>query len=192
MNIFPIESLSTYKERNLYPLDTGWVFWIQNSIEQNDYKFNPIISFNSVYGFSLVYNSYKNNIVRLDRYVFMREGINPYYEDKSHINGGQLIITFLSKKKNNIIDNNTQISQIHKLYNIILCGLVGESLTTKLFNSRNLTGITFVNNVYLKEVRIWFVGGVDMKLTYLDPEILDLLVKNGMDIGKSVKIIKLS
>lgn len=94
-------------------LNTGWSVWIRAKSEKswkidgynNAYNFKTIEDFWGLMKCIKEFNPY-------DEMYFMRENIQPIYEDKENINGGQISIMLPRK---NIMDN------FYEIISTILC-----------------------------------------------------------------------
>lgn len=125
-----------------YPFTNPWICWKQHPKEvTGKYSYEPICKYSTIAGFWTFINNLE--IQNMQRIIFMREGICPEWEDKKHINGAHFIITL----------NNKQNS-----YNILLdclLGLMGESFCNDKYENLNITGLTYINEPFLKQIRIW-------------------------------------
>ena len=123
--------------------ESTWVVWKQTlkNIFLNNYHYQEICKFSTIAGFWFFINLQKKSTA--NRLFIMREGIIPCWEDSSHNDGGQLIITVPT---NDIF---------HNIYVNCLMGMVGESLVNDKYNSTDITGITYIYETNLKQIRFW-------------------------------------
>lgn len=124
-----------------YPLTSQWIFWEHSKNEIDGYckKFIPISKFHTIAGFwNFIHNS---SFLEKERFVLMRDGITPRWEDVHHLFGSHLTITLDSTKHNAIIE--------------LLIGLVGECMFNESYESLDITGITYVNCPKSKQIRLW-------------------------------------
>jgi hypothetical protein len=125
-------------------LSNPWVVWCQcNRTTWTEEDTIPIYEFNTIAGFWTVMNDIRhvNNLKNI-RWIFMRKGILPKWEDPQHIRGGYCTI------KLDIINH-------AKLFLDCLSGIIGEMFTNMLYDSFNITGVTYVNRDDYKQMRIW-------------------------------------
>lgn len=125
-------------------LSNPWIVWCQCQrttwTEENTI---PIYEFNTIAGFWTVVNDIQHakNLKNI-RWIFMRKGILPKWEDPSHIKGGYC--TFKLNFTNHA-----------KLFLDCLIGIIGEMFTKLLYDSFNITGVTYINLNDYKQMRIW-------------------------------------
>jgi len=77
------------------------------------------------------------------KYTFMRDGIEPRWEDSRHFNGAHVKINLRN------YDNH------HEIFLYFLLGIIGESLTVDTYDSLNITGLTYINEKNATQIRIW-------------------------------------
>jgi hypothetical protein len=124
-------------------LNTHWVLWKQESVPKGKWSSNcikKINNFSTVEGFWGTYDNTK--FKEGDRYIFMRKGIEPMWEDPSHSNGAYIKINI--RKTNHM-----------EIFMNFVLGLIGESLVVDQYDSSNITGMTFVNEQGAKQLKIW-------------------------------------
>lgn len=135
-----------------YLLQTPWVLWHQSKSKRNWNVDNmkPVYRFSTIAGFWYCYHnlSFRNGA----RYVFMRDGIKPNWEDMHHMDGGYTTIDF----------SDVEMNDYQAIFLHYLMSLVGEQLSnSKLYDSSEITGMTYIRDFYKKpakqqkELRIW-------------------------------------
>jgi hypothetical protein len=126
-----------------YSFTNPWIFWNQRLKEKTalKYSFFPVCKYSTIAGFWTLMNNL--NIKEGDRIFFMREGIRPLWEDPVHKNGAHLIIT-LNKDQD-----------CRNIFLNCLLGLVGETFCNDEYESLKITGLTYINEPTLKQLRIW-------------------------------------
>lgn len=127
-----------------YSLTSQWVFWKHNATDLTEHcqkKFIPNSQFHTIAGFwNFIHHSL---FLKEERFVLMRKGISPQWEDPHHSSGSHIIITIdHTKYANNIIIE-------------MIIGLVGECLFNESYDSLDITGITYINSPKLKQIRFW-------------------------------------
>lgn len=126
-----------------YPLNSTWVYWEPGPFKGADpvarYKFNTIAGF-----WTLVNNlDFTINI----RYIFMKEGILPRWEDLAHSDGAHWIISFQEDG-----DPKTDLTDY---FVDCLTAMIGESLFINSQLNDYITGITCVSEAHIRQVRYW-------------------------------------
>lgn len=119
-------------------LETPWVIWLQRKTD-----IIPLYRFSTVAGcWSIINNMQFNEIVR---YYFMREGITPIWENKSHIGGGYCTINLIRQR-------------YWKMFRYCLMSLIGETFLKPPNDTIHLTGLTFIHETNYMQLRIWITG----------------------------------
>lgn len=149
MTEYPI-TIEKYVEEQGLPLECPWILWCASEHLRENLLFDhqrkqlyPVYRFTTIQGF---YHAYHEAIKKMGRFVMMREGISPSWEDSSHTNGAHWTITMGS-----IRDDHQE-----KILDCVL-GIIGESFTNDTYCSKKITGFTLVNMNELNQLRLWLV-----------------------------------
>ena len=167
-NIYEVEKHINPNSSGIeFKLSNPWIIWINYCKDSWDNrKLIPVYKFSTIAGFWSLINNIK--LIENQQIIFMREGIEPLWEDKNHINGGYCGVNLSDD------DNNNEI------FISCLLGIIGETFCDKLYNSLNITGITYMNYPKKSQLKIWTNGGKlnnEMPLCpiHISTEYLDIL-----------------
>jgi hypothetical protein len=125
-----------------YTFETAWVVWVQKkkSHSWEEDGLTALYRFKTIAGFWFVFETMKFH--EGCRFIFMRDGIKPIFEDANNTAGGYCRI-ILNK------------INYHDIFLNCLLALIGETLTKQTYDSFNITGLTYINEAYTKQLRIW-------------------------------------
>lgn len=176
--IYDIEDhLTKNTEGCKYFFTNPWVVWKQYTSSNNseEYVYTPKYRYSTIAGFWTLMNC----INMENRTFFMRDGISPQWEDPKHENGAHLIIT-LDKKCN----------YYNIFLNCLLC-IIGETFCNGTYESLKITGITYVNEPFLKQIRIWTSDeNTPIYASMISDSFIEILKKSGItDISKRLKFV---
>lgn len=151
-------------------LTNSWTIWFQpvnnhGKIHWNSDNIIPRYQFSTIAGLWTLMN-----IITIDlnaRIIIMRTGVLPVWEDPIHINGGYCLIHL----------NN---DDCYKIFMVYLFSIVSETFTNAQYDSSNITGVTLVNNMSLKQIRIWVSNDDQSIITNIDSKYLDMLHKSSI------------
>lgn len=161
-----------------YCFSTTWIMWIQNQCDKwMQESTRAIAKFNTIAGFWSLINNI--NLSEKKRFIFMRDGIKPNWEDPKHKYGGYCFINL----------NNEQSEYI---FLQCLLGIIGETFTTNNYDSFNITGITYLNDK--RQIKIWISNSSNALITKnISQEYLNILsgVINNLSVPRIIPYKKL-
>lgn len=149
--IYHIDKHIKYNSGHEVILNTPWILWKQNSYSRTKQEIIPLCKFHTIAGFWTLINNLKKP--RNVRIIYMREHIIPQWEDPNHINGGYFIIDFT--KLCNLIEPGQSCDDVYQIFINFLVATIGESFTKNFYNSDNITGIMYINEPIIKQIRFW-------------------------------------
>lgn len=176
MKIYEIEKYISEDTPGIkYPFTCPWILWIQGKYcNKKDYDLRPVYKFSTIAGFWILMNNIKFRSNH--RYIFMREGIMPKWEDPNHTSGGQLYFTTNSKNK------------IHNIFLECILYIIGETFTNENCDSTEITGLTYINEPNLKQIRIW-TKTESLDISKISSGFLNLLEDLDTNFSKHIKFI---
>ena len=154
---------------SLHKLNTGWILWHHN-IENKEWdinSYNELWSIESIEDYWNMYNSWNKCLPKLNESMFFitrnygEKKVLPMWEDPHNSNGG-----YWSFK--------ISIEKIHKCWNNLLIGILGENITE---NTENIMGISISPKKHFCIIKIW-VNNTDFNIN--DIKISDLNIKEAI------------
>jgi hypothetical protein len=151
-------------------LDTPWVIWGASEHLKEEFFFDsskrlknlfPLYRFSTIQGF---YPAYQLAMNAMARFVIMREGTQPIWEDISHIYGAHWSATF----------GLNRMDYQDRILDCVL-SMLGETFTNELYDSKKITGITIINTPQLHQFRLWLTDDrTKLTVRYFDNEYKEL------------------
>lgn len=150
MTKYPTQIENHLETPNPIQLNNPWVIWGASEHLKDEFTFDPerrqkvlypLYRFSTIQGF---YHAYQLALETMARFVIMREGTEPIWEDISHIYGAHWTVTF----------GLTRVDYLEKLLDCVL-SMLGETFTNELYDSTKITGVTIINTPQLHQFRFW-------------------------------------
>lgn len=132
---------------NLHILSDKWTLWahLPHDTDWSLKSYKKIIDINSVEAALTLFNIFPDAIIKNCMLFFMRDGINPIWEDERNKQGG-----CFSYKVNN--------KHINETLKILSYALLGETLFKNDQDTRIITGISISPKKNFCVVKIWLEG----------------------------------
>ncbi|XWV26001.1 hypothetical protein QJ857_gp1079 [Tupanvirus soda lake] len=156
-----------------YPLTNPWVLWKQeNKKEKYKYDLTPCCRFSTIAGFWSLLNNI--HISEGQRIIFMRNGIVPRWEDVNNKYGAHYIITIDSTKQNS-----------HEIFQECLLALIGENICNETYNSLKISGLTYIYEEKLKQIRFWLTdASTNFSLSNISDNLYEFLQNQKLELGQ--------
>jgi hypothetical protein len=119
-------------------LNDRWVIWVPMYEGKKQVAAIPLNEFDTIIGFWTVMNVIREH--RIGRYMLMRKGVTPMWEDPHHSNGSMLTISVGSARHS-----------VRETFIEFSLSMIGENLM--LFPT-TITGITFIRD-RINQMRLW-------------------------------------
>ncbi|XWV24760.1 mimivirus translation initiation factor 4e, 1 [Tupanvirus deep ocean] len=156
-----------------YPLTNAWTLWKQHETkEKYKYNFMPCCRFNTIAGYWSLLNNISIN--KGQRIIFMREGIAPKWEDVHNISGAHFIITIDSTKQNS-----------DEIFRECLLALIGESICNETYDSLKISGLTYIYEDKLKQIRFWLTDSIPkFSLSNISDDFYEILQNKKLELNQ--------
>lgn len=125
-----------------YKLDNSYQFWYHD-IDNNDWSessYHNIHELNTLEDYFKIKNSIKNYNAGI--FFLMKDNIFPRWEDISNIDGGAWSFSVSKKKANH-------------LWNLLMAYFIGNTLTNRIEDINDITGISFSPKINNTIIKIW-------------------------------------
>lgn len=160
-----------------HPFSNPWIFWSQNTPynehDKTNYELVPICRFTTIAGLWTFVCDF--DLANKSRVTIMREGITPKWEDPAHNGGGNLFIYI------DCINTDS-----YDLFINCFLGIIGETFTKKSFDSLDITGITFVNELKFKQLRIWSSDST-LEIGKVRKEFTEILMSHKINLVRQIR-----